>query len=179
MLNVLTIILIIVTIFSIKATNRITNVSLYLDNLRQKESINLDIENIKKLDIELQANKIKAERILKETYTFRNSTIYPNIRFSTTRLDTLGNAIGDLDSELIGDMELIKDLLITLNTNIENTWQHNDDMQMKDDSIDRLEQNLNVLLNFEGYNIQKLIFNLHGKKMEFDKELEKINKNQD
>ena len=175
-LAILTAILIIVTISSIIATNRITQVSLYLDNLRQKESLISNIENLEKLDIELQANKLKAEIILKELPTYKGSTLVPNVKFSTTRLDTLGNIIGDLDPELIGEMELVRDLLVILNNNIENTWQHKDNMQLKEDSVNRFEQNLNALLNIEGdYSIQKLTFDLHGKKLDFKRKLEELN----
>jgi len=179
-LNILTVVLIIVTVFSIKATNKITEVSLYLDELRQKEIISSRIENIKKLDIELQANEVYAKEILEELPTYRDSTLVPNVKFSIIILNTLGNDIGDLDSELIGDIQLIKDLLVILNDNIWNTWQHKNNMQKKDDSIDRLQQNLNVLLNVEGenYNIRKLIFDLHGVKVELDKKLKQLRKNE-
>jgi len=152
--NILTVILIIVTIFSVIATVKITNVSLDLDKQRQKEGIISKINYIDKLIIELNENKIK---LIGYNYTLeqqRNNNQISQDIISITRTENAAEIIDDKSilqrlEHCLANLKLIKQDIYAIE---ESTF----DYSAKNGNIDVAQQNIGIGLAGIPPLIQKL-----------------------
>lgn len=181
--NVLTIVLIIVTISSIIATVQITKVSLELDKQRQKELIISKIDYVDKLILELKENKGKLDIINKSIESYRDNIDGPIDTISTIRLEN--------SFDIINNKTLIQELnayntgfkIIKSNLNEINDAILANNMIGKNNSLDKLKKNiqgeLNGIRNFDNYviyGIPDLIQKLESYKVNLEKELIELNK---
>lgn len=182
-LNFLTLILIIVTIISIIATQRITDVSLSLEKIREVEKLSLQIEQVDKLIIELENNLGTARELYNQIDTYKNNTLIPNTKFFVTRINSVPEITTNLDKDLVNEIENYKLLFEMILNNIENIKNNNPDPSYKNDAIDRTQQNLDVLINggrVNNVNIIKglphLIEGLEQHKSKLEKKLTELEK---
>jgi len=181
-LNWLTGILIVVTVFSIIATVGIVSVSVYLEKMRQRENIVFQIEQIDKLIIELENNQETASRLYIDIDSMKNNTEIPNVKLFHIRIDSVPELV-KLNNSLLNETEKYKVLIEAISRNIENVQNNNPNAELKNDSIDRTKQNLNLFLNGGRVNGQKiegvpdLISKLKDHQLKLKQKISEINNN--
>lgn len=178
-LNFLTLVLIIVTIFSCSATVKITKVSKQLDDIRKRDLILSQIDNTQKIISEAESNLRELNSLYKHLNEYLNSTDYPADRIYITRLENANDVLVGADKSLLDDVnEYVKGFNI-LKIDLASIPLSNSNEK----EIKRTKQNVNVLLNGGesfGYTIKglsNLIEQLKDYLKIKEKELKEFNKN--
>ncbi len=169
--NILTSVLIIVTISSVIATCGIISLTRSLENTRQKELIVSKVQFVDKLILELKENEGKLEHLNKSLDEFRDNNANP--------IDTISIVMLENSFDFIDDKELVQDIFAyltgfrLLKKDIE--YLPVGDMIVKNDTITKTRDNLNGLLagakNYDGhviYGISKLIEKLESYKSKLE-----------
>ena len=150
--------------------------------MRQRENIVFQIEQIDKLIIELENNQETASRLYIDIDSMKNNTEIPNVKLFHIRIDSVPELV-KLNNSLLNETEKYKVLIEAISRNIENVQNNNPNAELKNDSIDRTKQNLNLFLNGGRVNGQKiegvpdLISKLKDHQLKLKQKISEINNN--
>lgn len=179
----LTLMLILVTIFSIIATIQITKVSLALENQRQRELIISKIDYVEKLILETSLNnQILKDNSLSLNELKTNEGYFLQDKISITRIENADDFIDN--NSIIMELDTHLTILKLIKGNLDNIKQNsiNNDNKGKNITIDIALQNINVLLNGvkndnnELKSLQSLIDELEIYRIKLEKDLMDLRK---